>query len=75
MPVIRTYKTSGRKNGIPATRLSDIGRCGFCTGSLLLLGAGAFSKAGSGIGAHLRDSEEEKSVPGHPGDDLYWYRM
>ena len=30
MPLIRTCKSCGRKNRIPASRLSDTGRCGAC---------------------------------------------
>ncbi len=34
MPVIRTCKTCGRKNRIPAAHLSDTGRCGACKSPL-----------------------------------------
>jgi thioredoxin 2 len=34
MPVIRTCRTCGRRNRVPAGHLSDTGRCGVCTASL-----------------------------------------
>src|SRR5437870_5475633 len=34
MPVIRTCRTCGRKNRVPAGHLSDTGRCGVCKTSL-----------------------------------------
>ena len=34
MPVIRTCKTCGRSNRVPAGHLSDTGRCGVCKASL-----------------------------------------
>ncbi|MGA8340801.1 MAG: thioredoxin domain-containing protein [Candidatus Sulfotelmatobacter sp.] len=37
MPVIRTCRTCGRRNRVPAGHLSDTGRCGVCRASLLPL--------------------------------------
>ena len=34
MPVIRTCKTCGRNNRIPAAHLADTGRCGACKAPL-----------------------------------------
>ena len=34
MPVLRTCKTCGQKNRVPAERLADTGRCGACKSSL-----------------------------------------
>jgi thioredoxin 2 len=34
MPVLRTCKTCGQKNRVPAERLADTGRCGVCKSSL-----------------------------------------
>jgi thioredoxin 2 len=34
MPVIRTCKSCGKKNRVPASHLADIGRCGFCKAPL-----------------------------------------
>jgi thioredoxin 2 len=34
MPIIRTCKTCGQKNRIPARHLADIGQCGACKTSL-----------------------------------------
>jgi len=34
MPVIRTCRTCGRKNRVPAGHLSDTGRCGVCKAPL-----------------------------------------
>ena len=34
MPVIRTCKSCGRKNRVPAAHLSDTGRCGACKADL-----------------------------------------
>ena len=39
MPVIRTCKTCGRSNRVPAGHLSDTGRCGVCKASLPPLNA------------------------------------
>ncbi|HZR33504.1 MAG TPA: thioredoxin [Terriglobales bacterium] len=38
MPVIRSCKTCGRKNRIPAAHLADSGRCGACKSQLPPLG-------------------------------------
>ena len=34
MPVLRTCKTCGRQNRVPAERLADTGRCGACKSTL-----------------------------------------
>ena len=34
MPILRTCKTCGRQNRIPAGHLADTGRCGACKASL-----------------------------------------
>jgi thioredoxin 2 len=34
MPIVRTCKTCGRKNRVPAAHLSDLGRCGACKAGL-----------------------------------------
>ena len=38
MPVIRTCKSCGRKNRVPAAHLADIGRCGECKKNLEPIG-------------------------------------
>lgn len=34
MPILRTCKTCGRQNRVPAEHLADVGRCGACKASL-----------------------------------------
>ncbi len=38
MPILRTCKTCGRQNRIPAEHLADTGRCGACKASLSPVG-------------------------------------
>ena len=38
MPILRTCKSCGRQNRIPAERLADAGRCGACKASLSPIG-------------------------------------